>query len=193
MRTSTIEAAPPPDTGHVVGGLQGTGERPEASDGPDTGVRSGGSGRSPQATLTPWAVVALWGLLLGLLTATGAAFGNSTFVLEVAGSAAGFVLLLAAAVWLHHRLRPRRSYLRQPTRVGGVVLLAVAAALGWLGLAFGGWIVIPAGVALLAAIGLEVSARRRTRPRQAAAIAALPGRQAPASAEQRADPEKTAA
>jgi hypothetical protein len=111
--------------------------------------------------LRPWAVVAIWAVLLGLLVAMGAGFGNNPFVLEVSGSSAGFVLLLAGAVWLDRRLRPRRGYLRQPTRVGGVVLFAVAVMLAWLGLAFGAWLTMVAAVPFIAALGLEVAAHRR--------------------------------
>src|SRR5690349_14227432 len=79
------------------------------------------SDRQP-VTLRPWTVVAVWGVLLSLLAALGAGFGNNAFVLEVSGSSAGFVLLLAGAAWLDRRLRPDRGYLRYPTRIGGVVL-----------------------------------------------------------------------
>jgi len=118
----------------------------------------------PRATLRPWTVVAIWAVLLGLLVATGAGFGNSTFVLEVSGSSAGLVLLLAGAVWLDRRLRPDRGYLRQPTRVGGVVLFAVAATLAWLGFAFGAWLMMIAAMPFIAGVGLEVAAHRRGKP-----------------------------
>ncbi len=115
----------------------------------------------PPATLRPWTVVALWAAMLGLLVAMDAGFGNSTFVLEVSGSSAGFVFLLAGAVWLDRRLRPDRGYLRYPTRIGGVVLLAVAVTLAWLGFAFGAWLTMIAAVPFIAAVGLEVAAHRR--------------------------------
>jgi hypothetical protein len=117
--------------------------------------------RRPHVTLRPCGVVAIWATLLGALAATSAGFGNNALVLEISGSAAGFVLLLAGIVRLDRRLHPARSYLRQPTRVGGVVMLAVAIALGWLGTAFGAWLMIIAAVPLLAAIGLEILARRQ--------------------------------
>ncbi len=114
-------------------------------------------------------MVAIWGTLLALLTAVGAGFGNSALVLEISGSAAGFVLLLAAAVWLDRRLHPRTGWLRQPVRAGGVLMLAVTAMLAWLGLAFGTWLVMVAVVPLTAAIGLEIAARRDARARAAEA------------------------
>lgn len=115
----------------------------------------------PRAALQPWTVVAIWSVLLGLLVGMDAGFGNDTFVLEVSGSSAGFVLLLAGAVWLDRRLRPDRGYLRQPTRVGGVVLFAVTAMLAWLSFAFGAWLMMVAAVPFIPAVGLEVAARRR--------------------------------
>jgi hypothetical protein len=114
-----------------------------------------------RATLRPWGVVAIWAVLLGLLAALGAGFGNNALILEVSGSSAGFVLLLAGAVWLDRRLRPERGYLRQPTRVGGVILFALTAMLAWLGFAFGTWLVVVAAVPFTAAVGLEVAAHRR--------------------------------
>lgn len=131
-------------------------------------------------TLLPCEVVAIWGLLLGVLVAVNVGFGNNVLVLAVAGSAAGFVLLLAGVVWLHWWLRRRRRCLWQPTRVGGVILFAVAAMLAWMGLAFGGWLLIIAGVPLLAAVGLEVSALRWARALKAAAVTGPPARQVPA-------------
>jgi thiol:disulfide interchange protein len=114
-------------------------------------------------------VVAIWGTLLAVLAVVGAGFGNSALVLEISGSAAGLVLLLAAAVWLDRRLRPRTGWLRQPVRAGGVLMLAVTVMLAWLGLAFGAWLVMVAVVPLTAAIGLEIAARRDARARAAAA------------------------
>jgi hypothetical protein len=131
-------------------------------------------------TLLPCEVVAIWGALLGVLVAVSAGFGNNVLVLAVAGSAAGCVLLLAGVVWLHWWLRRRRRCLWQPTRVGGVILFAVAAMLAWMGLAFGEWLLIIAGVPLLAAAGLEVSAQRRARALNAAAVTRPPARQVPA-------------
>jgi hypothetical protein len=148
--------------------------------GPGTGKDGPGRERRAGAGLAPWGVVAIWGVLLAALAAAGAGFGNGAVVLEVSGSAAGFVLLLAAAVWLDRRLRPRRSWLRQPVRVGGVFMLAVTAALAWAGLAFGAWLVMIAAAPLAAAIGLEIAARRSARA--VAADADRPSAAAPAAA-----------
>lgn len=101
--------------------------------------------------------------LPGVLVAADAGFGNGALVLEISGSSAGFVLLLAGAVWLDRRLRPYRGYLRYPARAGGVFLFAVAAMLAWLSLAFGAWTIYLAVVPFIAAISLEAAARRRRR------------------------------
>lgn len=149
--------------------------RPQpAQQAPPGGPRAGknGPGRERRAGqgLAPWGVVAIWGVMLAVLAAAGAGFGNSALVLEVSGSAAGLVLLLAAAVWLDRRLRPRTGWWRQPVRAGGVLMLAVTAMLAWLGLAFGAWLVMIAAVPLTTAIGLEIAARRNAR-----ALAAVAG------------------
>lgn len=115
---------------------------------------------APRMTLRPCGVVALWAVLLGALVATNAAFGNDTLVLEVAGSSAGFVAALAGFVRLYRWLSPRRSYLRRPTRIGGVLLLAAAVLMAGLSLAFGTWLLMLAFVPFLAALGAEVHARR---------------------------------
>jgi hypothetical protein len=120
-------------------------------------------------TLRPWGVVLIWAALLAVLVATGAGFGNSVPVLEISGSSVALVLLLAAVVWLDRRLRPARWYFRQPTRIGGVVMLAVSAALAWLGFAFGAWLMMIAAVPFIAAVGLEISARRHRKAMEAAA------------------------
>jgi predicted exporter len=115
-----------------------------------------------RAMLPAWAVVAIWAVLLGLLVAMDAGFGNNSVVLEVSGSAAGLVLLLAGVVWLDRRLRPSRDWLQYAARSGGIFLLAVTAAVGWLSLAFGAWVLMIAIVPLVAAVGVEISARRRS-------------------------------
>jgi len=122
-------------------------------------------GPEDRRPLPAWAVMAIWAVLLGVLVATDAGFGNDALVLEVSGSSAGFVLLLAGAVWLDRRLRPPRGYLRYPTRTGGVFLFAVAATLAWLSLAFGAWTIYLAVVPFTAAVGLEAAARRQRRQR----------------------------
>jgi hypothetical protein len=123
--------------------------------------------------LLPCEVVAIWGVLLGLLAAVNAGFGNNAVVLAMAASAAGGMLLLAGAVWLHWRLRRRgRRWLRQPTRIGAGVLLPAAITLAWLSLAFGGWLLPIAAAAVVPAVGLEISARRQARALSAGALTA---------------------
>jgi hypothetical protein len=113
--------------------------------------------------LSPWMVVAAWAVLLGLLAGVSAGFGNNIVVLEISGGAAGLVLVLAGAVWLHQRLRPYRVVLSLPTRTGGVFLFAVSAAVAWFGLAFGEFMPMIAAVPFTAAVGLEIAARRARR------------------------------
>lgn len=127
-----------------------------------------------QPALRPWAVVAGWAVLLGVLSAVGAAFGNNAVVEEISGGAAGLALVIAAAVWLDLRLRPNRGVLALPVRLGGVVLFAVAACLVLLGLAFGEFMPMIAAVPLAAGIGVEIAARRAMRAR--AGAAGRPGR-----------------
>jgi hypothetical protein len=131
--------------------------------------------RRQQTALAPWGVVGIWAGLLGILVATDAGFGNNTIVLEISGSSAGFVLLLTGAVWLDRRLRPGRGYLRQPTRVGGTVMLALTALLAWLGFAFGAWLMMIAVLPLTAAIGLEILAWHSSRALHAGMVTAVPG------------------
>lgn len=139
-----------------------TGPRPGPPQTPPQKPYQPGGQRPP---LRSWAVVAIWAALLGVLVATDAGFGNDAVVLEISGSSAGLVLLLAGAVWLDRRLRPYRGYLRHPTRVGGVFLFAVTAMLAWLSLAFGTWMIYFAVVPFVAAVGLEAAARRQRRQR----------------------------
>lgn len=161
--------------------------------GPADCPRGPGRPGREEAGLAPWGVVAIWAGMLGILIATGAGFGNNMLVLEVSGSSAGFVLLLAGAVWADRRLRPHRGYLRQPTRIGGAVMLAVTIALSLLGYAFGAWLMMVAVLPLIAAIGLEILSRRNTRvlgagvAADAAAFQASGPRQPRASARPSAD------
>jgi hypothetical protein len=113
------------------------------------------------------AVVAVWGalntLLAGLLAGFTAAGvdgspgpgGALGFAIYAAASALVFVIALL--VWLGRR---RTGGLRIPARPGAAVLLAVGVALMWLGLPFGVWIQLLAALPLLAAVTLEISARR---------------------------------
>jgi hypothetical protein len=113
-----------------------------------------------KGTLHPWTVLAIFAVLLGVLVSVSAGFGNDPVVLAISGSSAGLVLLLAAAVWLDHRFRPRRTVFGLPVRIGGAFLFAVAAAAGWMSLAFGEFMAMIAVVPLIGAIGLQIAAWR---------------------------------
>lgn len=113
----------------------------------------------------PWTIVAIWGVFLAILSAVGAAMGNSLVVLEISGGAATGVLAIAGAVWLDHRLRPSRGVYSLPVRLGGTFLFAVTADMAWMALAFGEVMLMLAVVPLAGAIGLEIAARRARRHR----------------------------
>lgn len=136
----------------------------------------GDRGRSPRdsTSLAPWAIVAIWAVLLGILAAVSAAMGNNMVVLEISGGAAVLVLVVAGAVWLDQRLRPHRGVYSQPVRIGGVFLFAVTAVTAWLALAFGQFMLYLAAVPLAGALGLEIAARRHARAETA--VAALGAR-----------------
>jgi len=125
------------------------------------------SGRGPQdeAGLSPHAVVAVWAVLLGLLATVSGGFGHNTVALEISGSATGLVVVVAGAVWLDQRLRPRRDASRWPARPGGGFLLAVIGATAGLALVLGPFMLMVAAVQAAAAIGLEIAARRHRRAR----------------------------
>jgi hypothetical protein len=112
-------------------------------------------------SVRPWTVVAFWAVLLGILAAVGGAMGNSAVVAGISGGAAGLVLIVAGVVWLDHRLRPHQDTYRLPVRLGGVFLFAVTAAVAWLALAFGEFMLMLAVIPLAGAVGLEIAARRR--------------------------------
>ncbi len=112
-------------------------------------------------------VVAAWGALNALLAGLLAGFtaagldgspgsgGALAFAIYAAASALVFVI--AGGVWLGRR---RGAALRVPARPGAAALLAVGVTLIWLGLSFGAWIQLLAAFPLLAALMLEISARR---------------------------------
>lgn len=120
-------------------------------------------GVSAGPSLAPWAVVAIWAVLLGILVSISAAMGNNLVVLEISGGAALLVLVIAGAVWLHQRLRPYRGTYSLPVRIGGVFLLAVTVETAWLSLAFGQYMLYLAVVPLTGAVLLETAARRYAR------------------------------
>ena len=118
--------------------------------------------------MTGWGAVAIWGTFNALMVALLAGFilggfGTSPFLLETYGSSAGLVFVIALAVWFgRRRFRPWLTGFRQPAGTASIILFAAAAALAWLGLAFGIWITILAAFPLLLALLLEYSIRRRT-------------------------------
>lgn len=116
-----------------------------------------------KGSLRPWTVVTIWALLLGLLAAVSAGFGNNLVVLEISGGAAAAILVLAGTVWLDHRFRPRRTVFGLPVRLGGVLLFAVTATTAWLALAFGEVMLMLAVIPFAGAVGLEISAWRHGR------------------------------
>jgi hypothetical protein len=107
-------------------------------------------------------VVFVWGVFNTLLafillgfTASGFVGGANRvgpqgYIMYLVSSA--LVFLIGVVVWL---ARHRRKGLRVPLRPGAALLLAVAVALAWLGLAFGIWLAIVGAVTLFAAILLE--------------------------------------
>jgi hypothetical protein len=115
-------------------------------------------------------VVAIWGglnvLMVGLLIGfVASGFGGSMVVAEIYGSSAGLVFLVALLTWLARRRRPRALArgLVVPPRPATMLMLAVAFALLWLGLPFGEWVPMLAAGPLVAAVLMEVTARRGPR------------------------------
>lgn len=119
-----------------------------------------------QRWINGWTVVFIWAVFNTLLTSILAGFTMSGFIGGAGPAGAqGFIMyavsstvvfLIGVAVWLGRR---RRKGLRVPPRPGAALLLAVAVALGWLGLAFGIWLAIVGAVTLLAATILELYPR----------------------------------
>jgi uncharacterized protein (TIGR03382 family) len=111
-----------------------------------------------------WAVLnaLMVGLLIGFV-ASG--FGGSMVVVEIYGSSAGLVFLVALLVWLARRRR-RLALSRGlvvPPRPATMLMLAVAFALLWLGLPFGEWVPMIAALPLVTAGLMELYARRGIR------------------------------
>ena len=112
--------------------------------------------------LTATTVVLIWGAFNAMLAATLAGFTASGFVggagpagalaFSVYAASTTLVFLIALVVWAGKR---RRAGLRLPPRPGAAVLLAVAVAVSWLGLALGPWTALLAAPALVAAVVLE--------------------------------------
>jgi len=112
--------------------------------------------------------VFLWGAFNAMLAAILAGFTASGLV-GGAGSAVVsafslyaastmLVFLIALIVWAGKR---RRAGLLIPPRSGAALHLALAVAMGWLGLALGPWAAILAVAPLVAAVVLELYPRGR--------------------------------
>ena len=116
--------------------------------------------------LTGTTVVLVWGAFNTILVSILAGFTASGFV-GGAGPAGALafslyaisttlVFLIALVVWAGKR---RRAGLRVPPRPGAALLLALAVAVSWLGLALGGWVAYLAVAPLIAAVAVEVYPR----------------------------------
>ena len=116
-----------------------------------------------QGSLRPWTVVTIWAVMLGLLAAVSAGFGNNLVVLAISGGAAVLVLLVAGTVWLDHHFRPYRTVFGLPARLGGTFLFAVTATVAWMSLAFGEVMLLLAVVPFVGAVGLHIAAWRHRR------------------------------
>ena len=112
--------------------------------------------------LTGTTVVLVWGAFNAMLAAVLAGFtaagiaggagpaGALAFILYAASTTAVFAIALG--VWAGKR---RRGGMRVPPRPGAALLLAVAVAMSWLGLAFGPWPAFLAAAPLAAAVVCE--------------------------------------
>lgn len=111
------------------------------------------------------AVVALWGIINGLLVAMLAGFGEQIAVLALYGSVAALVEIIAIAVFMTTR---RRQYLSNPARPAwhapngdSVLILAVAVLIAAVGLAFYPFLALAAVLPLAVFIIKETSAHKR--------------------------------
>ena len=113
--------------------------------------------------LTGTTVVLVWGAFNTILVSLLAGFTASGFVggagpagalaFSLYATSTTLVFLIALVVWAGKR---RRAGLRIPPRPGAALLLAVAVAVSWLGLALGGWVAYLAIVPLVAAVVAEL-------------------------------------
>lgn len=118
--------------------------------------------------LTATTVVLIWGAFNAMLAAILAGFTASGFAggagpsgalaFILYGAATTGVFLIALAVWAGRR---RRAGLRVPPRPSVALLLAVAVAMAWIGLALGPWVTYAAAAPLAAAIVAEFYPRER--------------------------------
>jgi hypothetical protein len=116
--------------------------------------------------LTGTTVVLVWGAFNTILVSILAGFTASGFVggagpagalaFSLYATSTTLVFLIALAVWAGKR---RRAVLRVPPRPGAALLLALAVAVSWLGLALGGWVAYLAIAPLAAAVAVEVYPR----------------------------------
>jgi hypothetical protein len=116
--------------------------------------------------ITGTTVIFVWAIFNTLLSSILAGFTASGFI-GGAGAAGvlaygtyavstAVVFTVGLLVWLGRR---RRRGLRVPLRPGAALLLAVAVALAWLGLAFGIWLAIVGATVAFATIILEIYPR----------------------------------
>ena len=116
--------------------------------------------------LTATTVVLLWGGFNAMLAAILAGFTAAGIVggagpagalaFTLYGASTTLVFFVALLVWAGRR---RRAEPRIPPRPGTALLLAVAVAVGWLGLALGAWAGFLAIAPLVAAIVMELYPR----------------------------------
>jgi hypothetical protein len=113
--------------------------------------------------LTGTTVVLVWGAFNTILVSILAGFTASGFVggagpagalaFSLYATSTTLVFLIALVVWAGKR---RLAGLRVPPRPGAALLLALAVAVSWLGLALGGWVAYLAIAPLIAAIVVEL-------------------------------------
>lgn len=118
--------------------------------------------------LTGTTVVLVWGAFNAMLAAILAGFTASGFVggagpagalsFILYGASTTAVFLIALGVWAG---KYRRAGLRVPPRPSAALLLAVAVAMSWLGLAFGAWMAFMAIAPLVAAVVAETYPREQ--------------------------------
>jgi hypothetical protein len=121
--------------------------------------------------LTGTTVIFVWAVFNTLLNSILAGFTASGFIggAGTPGALAygtyavstAVVFAVGLLVWLGRR---RRQGLRVPLRPGAALLLAVAVALSWLGLAFGIWLAVVGATVAFAALVFEFYPRPRPRP-----------------------------
>ncbi|HVT66615.1 MAG TPA: hypothetical protein VHF26_02620, partial [Trebonia sp.] len=88
----------------------------------------------------------------------GGAGPAGALAFAIYGASTTLVFLIALGIWATRR---RRRGLREPPHPGSAVLLALAVAVAWTGLAVGAWAAYMAVAALLAAAVLEFYPRDR--------------------------------